>query len=218
MIELRLHGQHLYADRRPLLHAQEGDDHVRDLHAGIVNVVLNLHAVAGVPQDTRHGVAEDGVAHMADMRGFVGIDAGVFDDDFARPLRGRRCLSRRGFPQRFPPERGAIEERVQVAGSGNFHSRDTFDGADFGGDFLSNLPRRTLELLGKLETHGRSNFAHLQTRRARNRHVGGDVIAPTNELLQSSLKPPCERVVHEPPYGREKPKSIGKRRPVARGR
>src|SRR5260370_29822092 len=84
--------------------------------------------------------------------------------------------------------------------------------------FSSDMARGALELLGKLETAVGGNFAHLQARGARNRHVGGDFIAPANELLQSRLKSPCERVVHEPPYGREKPKSIGKRRPVARAR
>src|SRR5207245_1078800 len=107
--------------------------------------------VAGVPQDARHGVAEDSVAHMADVRGFVRIDAGMFDDDFARLLWGRRCLSRRGFPQRFPPERSAVDKRVQIAGSGNVHSRDAFKGANLSADFFSDLARGALELLGKLE-------------------------------------------------------------------
>src|SRR5260370_7857257 len=155
---------------------------------------------------------------MADMRGFGGIGAGVCEDDFARKLGGGWCRFGRGFLLRFAPERGAIEKRIQVARSSNVNSRDAFDGANLSADFFSDLARGALELLGKLETHGRSNFAHLQTRRARNRHVGGDFIAPANELLQSRLKSPCERVVHEPPYGREKPKSIGKRRPVARAR
>ena len=39
-------------------------------------------------KQTHHSVAQDGVAHMTDVRGFVGIDAGVLDDN-ATGLAGR---------------------------------------------------------------------------------------------------------------------------------
>jgi len=59
---------------------QESDDHVGDLHAGVIDIVLHLHVVCGVAQRSRHGVAQYGVSHMADVRRFVWVDAGVFDE------------------------------------------------------------------------------------------------------------------------------------------
>ena len=57
--------------------------HVGHLHAGVVDVVLHFDRAAAGSQHTHERVAQDGVAQVTDMRGFVGIDVGVFDDDFA---------------------------------------------------------------------------------------------------------------------------------------
>ena len=56
---------------------QEADDHVGHLHAGVVDVVLHIDLLAGGAQQAHEGVAQNGVAQMADVRGLVGIDAGV---------------------------------------------------------------------------------------------------------------------------------------------
>ena len=84
VIEARLHSGHFYADGSEALHVEEADDDVRDLDTGVVDVILHLNGISGVAKDARHGVAQDGVSEMADVRGFVGIDAGVLDDDFSR--------------------------------------------------------------------------------------------------------------------------------------
>ena len=55
------------------------DDHVGNLHAGVVDVVLHVDLVPVRAQQAHEGVAENGVAQVADVRGLVGIDAGVFD-------------------------------------------------------------------------------------------------------------------------------------------
>ena len=57
--------------------------HVGHLHAGVVDVILNFHRPAAGAQHAHEGVAQHGVAQMADVRGFVGIDVGVLDDDLA---------------------------------------------------------------------------------------------------------------------------------------
>ena len=60
------------------------DHHVGHLHAGVVDVVLHFHAPARRAQHAHEGVAQDGVAQVADVRGLVGIDIGVLDNDLAR--------------------------------------------------------------------------------------------------------------------------------------
>ncbi len=61
---------------------EEAEDYVGDLHAGVVDVILDFDQAAGVTQEAREGVAQDRVANVADVRGFVWIDAGVLDDGF----------------------------------------------------------------------------------------------------------------------------------------
>ena len=58
----------------------ERDDDVRDLHAGVVDVVLRLDVIAEPLQAADERVAEDGVAEVADVRGLVRIDVRVLDD------------------------------------------------------------------------------------------------------------------------------------------
>ena len=44
--------------------------------------------MAGGAQQANEGVAEDRVAQVADVRGLVGIDAGVLDEDLAADVGG----------------------------------------------------------------------------------------------------------------------------------
>ena len=67
---------------------EEADDHVGDLDAGVVDVVLHVDFLAGGAEQADECVAEDGVAQVADVRGLVGIDAGVLDQCMER-LSGR---------------------------------------------------------------------------------------------------------------------------------
>ncbi len=57
----------------------ETNDNVRNLHARVVDVVLNLDAFASRLQNPHKRVAQHGIANVTDVRGFVWIDAGVFD-------------------------------------------------------------------------------------------------------------------------------------------
>ena len=58
--------------------------YVRHLHAGVVDVVLHLDSPAERAQQAHQGIAEHGVAEMADVRGLVGIDVRVLDDHLGR--------------------------------------------------------------------------------------------------------------------------------------
>ena len=95
IIELRRSGEFFNFREGLRLDVREAEDDVRDLHAGVVDVVLHFDAAAGVAQAARHErVAKHGVAQVADVRGFIGIDAGVLDHDLAaRPVSRRRRAS-----------------------------------------------------------------------------------------------------------------------------
>ena len=66
------------------LEVGEADDDVGDLNAGVVDVVLDPDLPAGLEgvwtEEAGEGVAEDGVAEVADVGGLVGVDAGVLDE------------------------------------------------------------------------------------------------------------------------------------------
>ena len=86
-----------FGSRFPL-DVQEADDNVRDLDAGVVDVVLHIDFPAGFAQQADEGIAKDGVAQMAYVRSLVGINAGMFHQDFAQVnlgwrLRRQRVLS-----------------------------------------------------------------------------------------------------------------------------
>ena len=58
------------------------------------------------------------------------------------------------------------QNRVQVAGSGNFDACNAFDFAEAVGNFLRDHARRFFQALGQLEADGRSGFAHFDFGRA----------------------------------------------------
>ena len=72
---------------RLVLQMLEADDDVGHLDAGVVDVVLHLDVFADGAQHAHEGVAQNRVAQVTDVRGFVGIDVGVLDDYFSVPLR-----------------------------------------------------------------------------------------------------------------------------------
>ena len=70
---------------------QKADDDIGNLHAGVVDVVLDVDFLSGGAEQADEGVAEDGVAQVADVRGLVGIDAGVFDEGVNPAGFGRKA-------------------------------------------------------------------------------------------------------------------------------
>ena len=144
-----------------LLHTEQSDDHVSHLHAGIVDVVLDLHALARVPENPHHRVAEHGVAHVSDVRGLVGINAGMFDDDFLMPaVRWSLRAALRALP-----ECSSVEVCIQVTAARHFHARDSFDLCQTGSNVLGNLTRCFFESLRQLKAHRGRRLAHFELRR-----------------------------------------------------
>ena len=160
----------------------EAHHHVGHLHAGIVDVVLHLHAMAARAQHADEGVAQRGVAQMADMRRLVGVDIGVLDDDL---------LARAGRASGFAAQqrrrvRAAVEADVEIPVAGHFHGGDARDGADFrhqlGGDF----PRRLAQLFGELEGRRHGHFAEIALPRLLDRDRQIDAVADLNVRVESA--------------------------------
>src|ERR1700733_5044736 len=110
----------------------EAYDDIGYLDAGVVDVVLNSDFVSTLEgvwtQKTLEGVAKNGVAEVTDMRCFVWVDAGVFDEAEAR-------ATDIGVLVASDPAHGggAVEADVEVARSGNFNAGDTFQFGQNGG-------------------------------------------------------------------------------------
>ena len=78
----------LFLSRNPrhstLLKMQKSHHHIGHLHAGVIDVILYIHLLPGGAQQAHKRVAQNGVAQVADVRGLVGIDAGVLDQGMNR--------------------------------------------------------------------------------------------------------------------------------------
>ena len=135
----------------------EARHHVGHLHARVVDVVLHFDVLAARAQHADEGIAQDGIAQVADMRGLVGIDIGVLDDD----LPGGRIALRAAGLRAGRAVRRAVEADVDVAVAGDFHRGDAFDRADFRNQFLRDLLRGLLQLLGKLKGDRHGQFAEI---------------------------------------------------------
>src|ERR1700722_5697121 len=103
----------------------EADDYICDLDAGVVDVVLDADVVTAFErvgaEEALEGVAEDGVAEMADVRGFVGVDAGVLDETEAGAADLRVLVGRDAADGG-----GAVEADVQVACARDFYAGYAF--------------------------------------------------------------------------------------------
>src|SRR5271168_530021 len=194
VIEMRLHGHHFDADRRTLFHEEQADDHVGDLHAGVIDVILNLYAMAGVAQDADQGVAEHGVAYVADVRGLVRVDAGVLDDNFPA-RRGRR--GRGIFCAAYVfPKRWAIKKGIQVARAGDFQAFYTLDFSKTVGNFLRENARSFFQAFRQFKAHGGSGFAHFDLRWPLEGHSKVNVVGELNVAGQGIPQTIFNGLVH----------------------
>jgi len=141
----------------------EADHDVRDLHAGIVDVVLHFDRNAAEAQDPYQGVAQCRVAQMADVRRLVRIDRRVLDDRLPGVRGG--TSGRRGGIESRPQKRPAIEEDVQVAIRCGLESGDALDLRQRTGQFLGDDLRRLAQPARQLERHWQRKVAERACRR-----------------------------------------------------
>jgi hypothetical protein len=102
--------------------------HIGHLHAGVIDVVLHLHALAAGAHHAHERVAQRGVAQVPDVRRFIGVDVGVLDDDLAAAVAAG--FGRCGMQQ--AKRVGAVETDIDVSVAGHFerrHARNRTDSA-----------------------------------------------------------------------------------------
>ena len=95
----------------------EANHDIRHLDARVVDIVLHFDRTPRRPEHPYESVSQDRVAQMADMRGLIGIDVGVLDDDLV-------TFSSRGKVQSAQQSMSvvtAVEPNVQVAIAGNLN-------------------------------------------------------------------------------------------------
>ena len=90
----------------------ERRDHVRHLHAGVVDIVLHLHGPAQVAQQAHQSISQNGVSKVADVGCLIGVDVGVLDD-YLSPL-GRSGLD---TAHHLGSVGTAVQSGVHVAGA-----------------------------------------------------------------------------------------------------
>ena len=131
------------------------------MHAGIVDVILNIDFPACETQQADERIAENGIAQVSNVRGLVWIDAGVLDQNFAG-----RNLGLRSF---IGGERGsklfALDSCVDVASTCEFEPLKVINRPDAGDNLFRNLSGRLAQLLGQLKSKWQCIFAKLDPRR-----------------------------------------------------
>src|SRR5262249_30889952 len=140
-----------------LLEIKKADDDVRDLNAGVIDIVLDVDVGATGAQEPDKRVAQHSVAQMTYMGSFVGIDAGVFDQNL---FGGRRFSPDAATGQEGSRGSLTIQAGIYVAGAGHFKLLKTGNGSQRGHDLFGNFARRFAQLLGQLEAERQGVFAH----------------------------------------------------------
>ncbi len=157
VVRLPLNGLEVFA-----LERLQADHDISDLHARVVDVVLDLDRASLKAQEPDQRVAERGVAQVTDVRRLVRVDRGVLDDHFPRLRRGGRDLA----GEAGLDERGTIEKQIEVAVRGGLDARDAGERTDRRLELLGNGARRLAEAPGELE---RNRHRHVTQHAARRR-------------------------------------------------
>src|SRR5579872_4040620 len=84
VIEARLVCKSLDFGMGLFLQMRKADHYIGHLDAGVVDVILDVDFPSRIAQQANERVAENRVAQMPNVRGLVGIDARVLDQNFAR--------------------------------------------------------------------------------------------------------------------------------------
>jgi hypothetical protein len=152
-----------------VLELAEADDNIRDLHAGIVDVVLHLDRDVPESEQPHQRVAERGIPEVTDVGGLVRIDGSVLDDCFAGGRRPCRLVGRRKLGSQKP---GTIQEEIDVTVRCRHDARDPVWQVHRTGDLLGDDPRRSTEPPRKLEGQRQRQITHGPVGRRFDGHIG----------------------------------------------
>ena len=102
--------------------------------------------MAGGAQQADEGVTQDGVAKVTDVRGLVGIDRGVLDQNLAADIGGAFADVAEGYDGTIgdqPLRRNvALEVGIDITGAGNFEFLESVGQRQLGHDLFGDLSRR----------------------------------------------------------------------------
>ena len=156
---------------RLLLELLEAHHDVGHLDAGVVDVVLDADVEAAVPEQPHEGVAEAGVAEVADVGGLVRIDAGVLDDHVARAPRRRAALDERLVQVRG--DLAPLQEQVQVAAARDLGANDVAPRAQLARQPFGDLAGLLAQRLGEVEGRRQGQVPELHAWRVLERDAAG---------------------------------------------
>jgi hypothetical protein len=171
------------------LQALEADHHVGDLDPRVVDVVLDADLVAPAAQQAHEGVAQRGVAQVADVGGLVWVDARVLDDDAPGPARRR--LPTQDRAPKLGGERCAVEEEVHVAAAGHLGAAHAGQRRERSRQRLGDLPGLAPQRPGQIEGRGQGEIAQFGAGRVLERDGGQlDAERRLRRLLDTAAEPP----------------------------
>ena len=142
------------------VHVQEADHHVRHLDARVVDVVLHADLAPALAQHAHEGVAQDGVAQVADVGGLVGVDARVLHHHVPAHAGCSRPPHELGVE--VAREGGALEEHVDVAAARHLRPAYAGRGAQRARQPLRDLARRAPQRLAEVEGGGEGEVPELR--------------------------------------------------------
>src|SRR5215813_8155911 len=147
--------------QRPVFEMLESNYNIGHLNPSIVDVILHIDVIVGRSQKANKRVAQNGVAQMPNMRGFIGIDAGVLHQHLLLRalLRLRTAIAHERFKIAWPVQPG-----IDVAGPGDFQTFKSGNLAQACNEFLGTFPWGLAQLLSKFECNWKSIFAELYFR------------------------------------------------------
>ncbi len=123
VVEARLPAESLDFCAGLFFDVRKSNHHIGNLHAGVVDVVLNIDFPARIAQQPDERVPENGIAQMPDVRSFVRIDARVLDQNLAGECVGRWIVIR----AQGGSHPGAVDLDIQIPGRRDLQLGNTFD-------------------------------------------------------------------------------------------
>ncbi len=138
-------GKSLDLRTRFLLDLSEANHYIGHLHAGVVDVILNVDFPARKTQEPNECIPENCIAQMSNVRGLVGIDARVLDQNLACGNGYGRllvCGEGSGHPS-------TVDLDVQIPRGRRLHFCNALDRANLSLDRFSDLQGSRPQRLGE---------------------------------------------------------------------
>ena len=142
-----------------ILQLLQSEKRINNLHAGIVNVILDFRSKSCAPEHSIDNVAQNGIPQMPDMHRLVRVHIRMLDNDFLL-LLGERIETAYQFFQRRQQKR-RFEEKIHETRSRNDNLLERHFVPQFRRQFLGKLHRVLIPLLGDDESEVRGKIAVL---------------------------------------------------------